>query len=41
MLTFGLGSRMQADAMEIRWPSGQVDHMTNVKAGGIVVVKEK
>ena len=41
-LTFGLGSRTQADNVEIRWPSGQVDRMTNVKAGGgIVVVKEK
>ncbi len=42
VLTFGLGSRTQADNVEIRWPSGQVDRMTNVKAGGgIVVVKEK
>jgi hypothetical protein len=41
VLTFGLGNRVQADAVEIRWPSGQVDRMTNVKAGGIVVVKEK
>jgi hypothetical protein len=41
VLTFGLGSRVQADAVEIHWPSGQVDRMTNVKAGGVVVVKEK
>jgi hypothetical protein len=42
VLTFGLGSRMQADSVEIRWPSGQVDRMTNVKGGGpVVVVKEK
>jgi hypothetical protein len=41
VLTFGLGSRLQADAVEIRWPSGQVDRMTNVKAGETVVVKEK
>ena len=42
VLTFGLGSRTQADTVEIRWPSGQVDRMTNVKAGGgTVVVKEK
>jgi hypothetical protein len=40
VLTFGLGSRTQADAVEIRWPSGQVDRMTNVKAGGIVTIKE-
>src|SRR5262249_43083437 len=31
ILTFGLGSRTQADTLEIRWPSGQVDRMTNVK----------
>jgi hypothetical protein len=41
ILTFGLGNRMQADAVEIRWPSGEVDRMTNVKAGGIVTVTEK
>jgi len=41
VLTFGLGSRAQADNVEIRWPSGQVDRMTNVKAGGTVIVKEK
>jgi hypothetical protein len=41
VLTLGLGSRMQADAVEIRWPSGQVDRLTNVNAGGIIVVKEK
>ena len=40
VLTFGLGNRMQADAVEIRWPSGQVDRMTNVKAG-VVTVNEK
>jgi hypothetical protein len=41
ILTFGIGSRMQADAVEIRWPSGQVDRMTNVKAGGVVTVDER
>jgi len=41
ILTFGLGSRIQADVVEIRWPSGQVDRMTNVKAGGVVTVMEK
>jgi hypothetical protein len=40
VLTFGLGSRTQADAIEIRWPSGQVDRMTNVKAGGIITIRE-
>jgi enediyne biosynthesis protein E4 len=41
LLTFGLGSLTQADTVEIRWPSGQVDRLSNVKAGGIVTVTEK
>jgi hypothetical protein len=41
VLTFGIGSRTQADAVEIWWPSGQMDRMTNVKAGAIVTVTEK
>jgi hypothetical protein len=40
VLTFGLGNRMQADTVEVRWPSGQVDRMTDVKAG-VVTVTEK
>jgi hypothetical protein len=40
ILTFGLGPRTQADAVEIRWPSGQVDRMSNVKAGAVVTIKE-
>jgi len=41
ILTFGLGAQTQADAVEIRWPSGQVDRMVNVKLGGVVTVVEK
>src|SRR5262245_16218337 len=41
ILTFGLGNLMQADSVEIRWPSGQVDRLSNVKAGGVVTVNEK
>src|SRR5262252_5694572 len=41
ILTFGLGTRMQADAVEVRWPSGQVDRLSNVKAGGVVTLNEK
>jgi len=40
VLTFGLGNRTQADAVEIRWPSGQIDRMTNVKAGEVITIKE-
>jgi len=31
ILTFGLAQRDKADAIEIRWPSGQVDHLSNVQ----------
>ena len=40
ILTFGLASHNQADAIEVRWPSGQVDHLTNVSANQIITVKE-
>jgi len=41
ILTFGLGSHTQADSIEIRWPSGQSDHLTNVAADQVVTIKEK
>jgi enediyne biosynthesis protein E4 len=41
VLTFGLGSHPQADAIEIRWPSGQIDQLKNVAADQIITVKEK
>jgi hypothetical protein len=40
IFTFGLGSHAQAEAIEIRWPSGQSDHVKNVAADQIVTVKE-
>jgi enediyne biosynthesis protein E4 len=40
VLTFGLGQLTKADAVEIRWPSGQVDKLSNVNAGQTVVVTE-
>jgi hypothetical protein len=40
ILTFGLGDRIKADAIEIRWPSGQIDHAANVPADQIITVKE-
>jgi enediyne biosynthesis protein E4 len=40
VLTFGLGSQTKADAIEIQWPSGQVDKLSNVNAGQIVTVQE-
>jgi len=35
VLTFGLGSSTKADAIEVRWPSGTVDHLNNVNADQI------
>jgi enediyne biosynthesis protein E4 len=40
VLTFGLGQLTKADAVEIRWPSGQVDRLSNVNAGQTVVATE-
>ena len=40
VLTFGLGSRARADSVEVRWPSGQVDKLTNVAAGHTITVEE-
>src|SRR5688572_20156264 len=40
ILTFGLGKAARADSVEIRWPSGQIDRLSNVAAGPIVVVQE-
>jgi hypothetical protein len=40
ILTFGLAAHTQADAIEIRWPSGQVDRLQNVPADQIVTIKE-
>jgi hypothetical protein len=39
-MTFGLGQLTKADAVEIRWPSGQVDKLLNVNAGQTVTVTE-
>jgi hypothetical protein len=41
ILTFGLASHTQADAIEIRWSSGQVDTLKNIAADQIITVKEK
>jgi len=39
-LTFGLGQRDRADSIEIRWPSGQVERLSNVPAGATITVTE-
>jgi hypothetical protein len=40
VLTFGLARRDQVDSMEIRWPSGQVDKLSNIAARQMVTVTE-
>jgi hypothetical protein len=41
ILTFGLGNRTEADAVEVRWPSGQIDRLTNVKAGTVTIAEKR
>ena len=40
VLTFGLGKAAQADEIELRWPSGQVDKLSKIAAGQTLTVKE-
>jgi hypothetical protein len=40
VLTFGLGAQAKADSIEVQWPSGQVDKLTNVSAGQTITVQE-
>jgi enediyne biosynthesis protein E4 len=40
VLTFGLGSATKADAVEIQWPSGQVDKLSGVAGDQTVSVEE-
>ena len=37
---FGLGQRNKIDSLQITWPSGQVDKLTNVPVDTIIAVKE-
>jgi hypothetical protein len=40
VLTFGLGVHTQVNSIEVRWPSGQVDRLTNVAADQTITVRE-
>ena len=40
VLTFGLGAHTKADIVEIQWPSGQMDKLSNIDAGQTVTVQE-
>ena len=37
---FGLGKADKVDLLEIRWPSGQVDTLKDVKVNRLIVVEE-
>ena len=37
---FGLGKRSKIDSLEITWPSGLVEKLTNVPIDKIIAVKE-
>jgi len=39
-LHFGLGTRPSADRIEVRWPSGAIDVLRNVKGRQVVTVRE-
>lgn len=40
VLTFGLGSSKKADSIELSWPSGRVDQLSNVAADQNITVRE-
>lgn len=40
VLTFGLGSAAKADSIEVQWPSGHIDKLSNLNAGQTVTVEE-
>jgi enediyne biosynthesis protein E4 len=40
VLTFGVAQQTKVNSVEIRWPSGQVDKLSNVNAGQTVTVTE-
>ena len=40
-LYFGLGSQPRADRLEIRWPDGQVQDLTNVEGDRLQVIHEE
>ncbi len=40
VLTFGLGKHTKADSVNVYWPSGQVDKLSNINAGQTITVQE-
>jgi len=40
VLTFGLGNSTKADRVEVEWPSGQRDTLSNIAADQLITVQE-
>jgi hypothetical protein len=40
VLTFGLGQKTSADSIEVQWPSGQVDKLSNVAGSQTITIQE-
>ena len=40
VLNFGLGDKTKADSIEVQWPSGQVDKLSNVAGNQTITVQE-
>jgi enediyne biosynthesis protein E4 len=40
VLTFGLGDKSKADLIEVQWPSGQVDKLSNVAGSQTITIQE-
>ena len=40
VLTFGMGSKTKADTVEVNWPSGQIDKLSNVPTSQTITIQE-
>jgi hypothetical protein len=40
VLTFGLANESRAQSVEVTWPSGQTDRISNVDTGQTVIIEE-
>jgi hypothetical protein len=40
ILTFGLAQNTQADSLEVHWPSGQIDKLSNIPANQTITITE-
>jgi hypothetical protein len=40
VLTFGLGEKTKAESIEVQWPSGQMDKLSNVAGSRTITIQE-